>query len=536
MRISHAITWARRVMKERGIDTASDATCRRYILSLKNSDYPAWVFYREGEQALENKCGYTLERDYDKLAVGDQLTADGHVLNFTVLNPWTGKPCRPTLILWYDTRSNMPLGWELMPTENTQAIHVALRRAIIALGKVPKVAYLDNGRAFRSEHFTSSEDFDNGAIAGLYARLGIVTSFATPYHGQSKTVERFFGSLLEMESILPTYVGTSNQNKPARMHRGESLHRKLWEKYGMARVAVTMEQAHHIIAAWFDEYAHRPQRGHLNGKSPMEIFQPGRGPGVDRALLTELMMSVKITKTQKTGIKMFGQTYYHPALYGRRDPVVVRHDMMDRECLYIYATSGEFVCCAEPKSKTHPCARILGDDADKEMLQQELATKNRIKTMTVGPARELLQTEILPEFSRLTAAIGVESQALPKAEKCKSGKVISLAGARKPIAIPASFDYQQALEEAAENAALQAEIEARDFDANLEQLSEADRYEELIKLTCQGKQLAPKWTGFMSLYEQSADYARFREYWESCWTNCRLLYGPMEREAGQAQA
>jgi putative transposase len=192
------------------------------------------------------------------------------VLNFEVINPWTGKPCRPVLVLWYDTRSNMPLGWELMPTENTQSIHVALRRAIITLGKMPKVAYLDNGKAFRAKHFTNSADFDNGAISGLYSRLGIQTSFATPYHGQAKTVERFFGSLLEMESIMPTYTGNSIDNKPARLHRGESLHRKLWERYGMGQNVLTIVQAHHIIAAWFDEYAQRPQRGHLNGKSPIE--------------------------------------------------------------------------------------------------------------------------------------------------------------------------------------------------------------------------------------------------------------------------
>ena len=82
-----------------------------------------------------------------------------------------------TLILFYDMKSNMPLGWEIMPTEDTQAISSALRRAIIALGKIPKVVYLDNGRAFKSRFFKGS-DFDEQSFTGIYAQLGIRTIFA----------------------------------------------------------------------------------------------------------------------------------------------------------------------------------------------------------------------------------------------------------------------------------------------------------------------------------------------------------------------
>lgn len=94
LRISTAIKMAKKVMASQGIDTVSDATCRRYITKLKTERYPEWFFYREGEQALENECSYTIERDWSKLEVGDMLTADGHVLNFEVINPATGKPCR----------------------------------------------------------------------------------------------------------------------------------------------------------------------------------------------------------------------------------------------------------------------------------------------------------------------------------------------------------------------------------------------------------------------------------------------------------
>ena len=522
MRISHAIKWARRVMAQHGINTVSAATCRRYLNSLKVNDYPSWVFYREGEQELENKCGYTIERDWNKVDVGDLLTADGHVMNFTVINPLTGKPCRPTLVLWFDTRSNMPLGWELMPSENTQSIHVALRRAIITLGKIPKVAYLDNGRAFRGKYFTQSPDFENGEIAGLYGRLGIGVSFATPYHGQAKTVERFFGTMLEMETIMPTYVGNSIAAKPARMNRGESLHRKLWKKYGMGENAISMLQAHEFIATWFDEYARENQRGHLDGACPLEVFNAGKGPGVDKELLTELMMSVRLANIRKEGIRMFGQTYYHPALYGRRKPVVVRYDITDQGCIYVYdQESGSMLCTAEPKVRTHPSARLLGDDSERDTLKAEMANKNRIKTQTVGPAREALAKQVLPEFKQFSHDLGILSSRNPvPGKKGHEEKVLSFAHTPRPAleeAAPEPIDHEQMQRELAEGRRLTEEMQKRDFRARLEQLSDADRYEELIELYCKGSQLDDDFLNFMRMFEETPEYQRFEEYWDGKW-------------------
>jgi len=500
IRISSVVRWAQMAMRNRGIDSLSDTTCRRFIERLRDADYPLWTFQREGEQALENKCGYTIERDWDLIEVGDLVTADGHVLNFEVINPGTGKPCRPTLILWYDCKSNMPLGWELMPTENTAAIHSALRRAILFLGKVPRVAYLDNGRAFKGKHFTGAKDFDNGQITGLYARLGIATTFAWPYHGQSKTVERFFGTLLEMESILPTYTGNSITNKPARLHRGERLHRKLWDRFG-GNVSLTIDQAHSILAAWFDEYATRPQRGHLKGKSPKEVFDAGRGPGVDQEQLAELMMSVELRSISKQGVRMFGLFYYHPALYGRREPVVVRYDIQNQESLYLYEKNGAFICQAERKIAVHPAARVLGDDRDKSNLSHELETKHRIKSMTVGTARELLKTVVLPEHKRQMEAMGFTVGTEQRAEI--EEKVVPL-------------DREAFAREVEESTRLHHEAEAKVLEESLLRLNESDRYERLIELEAMGERLSLEWAEFMTMFEQTTAYTDYPEYWETC--------------------
>ena len=246
--ISEAIRMAWSIMHTKGIQNGnSEATYRRWLNDWASKNHHIWTFSRKGAKAWNDNCAMYIERDYSLINVGDIIVADGHVLNFEILNPWTGKPKRMTMIVWLDMKSSYPLGWEIMPTENTQAISAALRRAIIALGKYPQVAYLDNGKAFKSRFFNNT-DFDEAGFAGLYQRLGMKTIFAWPYHGQSKTVERFFGTFAELERWAPTYSGTSIETKPPRMMRGEKLHRRLYNKV-VGDNCLTMEQAHRAIAA-----------------------------------------------------------------------------------------------------------------------------------------------------------------------------------------------------------------------------------------------------------------------------------------------
>ncbi|KAB2888877.1 MAG: transposase family protein [Desulfobulbaceae bacterium] len=215
-RIAESYRIAKAIMKHKGIENRhSEATYRRLALNWKSRNYDLWVWAREGAKAWNDKCAMYIERDMNLLQVGDVIVADGHNLNFEIINPWTGKPTNHmTLILFYDMRSNMPLGWEIMPTENTAAISSALRRAVLRLGKYPRVVYLDNGKAFKSRFFKGSEDFDTAGYGGLYKRMGCQTIYAWPYHGQSKTVERFFGTFGELERLSPTYTGNSIANKP----------------------------------------------------------------------------------------------------------------------------------------------------------------------------------------------------------------------------------------------------------------------------------------------------------------------------------
>lgn len=511
-RISEAIRTTRAILQHKGFASGpSDATYRRWLDTWRATNNAVWVWAREGAKAWNDQCAMYIERDYSLLNVGDVIVADGHNLNFEIINPWTGKAQNHmTMILFYDMKANMPLGWEIMPTENTAAISSALRRAVLRLGKYPRVIYLDNGRAFKSRFFKGAQDFSEAGFSGLYSRMGCEVIHAWPYHGQSKTVERFFGTFAELERLVPGYTGTSIEDKPARMMRGERRHRALHEQQFGGK-CLTIEQAHILIAAWFDAYSQRPQRGHLEGACPAAIFADGQGPGVNKAELNWLMMSMEVKTINRNGISFRGRNYYAPALYGRKHKVLIRYDLQDDSSILVEDQDGQLICEAYPQMKVHPAASQLGSEADRQLLGEHIEMKRQQEKAAANSASAFLRNEVLPEHQRQLAALGI-GDAPAKAIEAMKPKIISL-------------DMERAKREAAEAIRAQADFEAESLHRELMELSDADRYERLIEMDAMGEALAEEWLGFMAYYERTDEFARLTSYWEER----RNTYGLMHR-------
>lgn len=370
------------------------STYARFLNNWKNENYADWVFFREGEQALDNKILPFIERDYERIQVGDILIMDGHVNNYDIINPLTGKPKRMMTIGALDMKSNFLCGYDIQPTENTFAIAVAIRRAILNLGKTPRIIYFDNGRAFGAKYFHGDE-MQN--IEALFGRLNIKVIFAKAYHGQSKTIEPFWKWMSELERMMPTYTGTSIEMQPPRMNRGEKLHVKLYEKM-MDGVTVDIYTAHKAMAWWLDKYHSRIQEeGHMKGLSPNDLFLPNRGPGVNKQELTYLMMQQQIKKVYRNGIKLFNTSYWNEALFGKNwDEVLVRYDLLERGSIFVYDLEGKFICEAFEWTKEHPAAGILGNEDDVKSLHDKLRLKESLKKGVVAPAKEFLKKEIYP--------------------------------------------------------------------------------------------------------------------------------------------
>ncbi len=515
--ISEVIRVARRLMAVRGVaDGLSDRTYRRFLEEWRSRNYDYWTFYREGEKALHDKCLPYLERDYERIEVGDALVADGHRLNFEIINPWTGKPKRMTLILFYDFKSNHPCGWEIMPEENTQAIAAALRRAIICLGRPPLSVYLDNGKAFGGKYFSGK--LEAAGFAGLFERLGSQVIFAWPYHAQSKTVERFFRSFGELERLLPSYTGSSIETKPPRLNRGEKLHRRLHEKLTGGRV-ITLEEAHRAIAIWFDDYARRPQRGHLKGRSPWEVFSEWRErvghPTVNEAALRYLMMSAEVRSIGRNGVRFRGRNYYHPELYGRQHPVVIRYDEQDLSAIWVYEPSGELICQAEVVPGVHPLAKVKGEEADRRQLAEQIEQKKELLRQTTRTAREMVETVVGPEVRGQLEWLEIEGQGLQAREEGKGKREQGLQGPGvSGQGLVVSEKQKQAIE--AEYRERQAEL-ASELEAGEARRQSADwqRYERLLVAEARGAAVDLEDAVFMRYFENGAEYRTNTAYFET---------------------
>lgn len=522
---SEIIRFSRDVMRGKGMDDLSDASYRRFLDDWISVNYDEWIWWREGDKGLNDKCLFWTERDYDQINVGDILVADGHVLNFLIRNPWTGKDQRMMLVLFFDMKSSMPCGWEIMPTESTMSISSALRRSIIRLGMTPKIVYLDNGRAFKGQYFTGT-DFEQTELPGLYDRLGIRLIVAKPYHGQSKTIERFFKTFGELERMSPSFIGTAIDTKPAHLNRGEKLHRAINDQISGGFVP-TLIDSHRAISAWFDAYAARPQGpgSHLAGICPQELFDAGRGPGVDPEALRVLMMKKEERTIYGRGVKVYdkGDWYYHPALYGRKHKVFVRFDLQERDSVLVYdQRNDEFICEAERVDKVHPAAAILGDSADQALLRGQLELAGALRKQTIAHAKDMAEQVVIPEAQRLIeeSCFGSpEGKAAPGAK----GTVIKMLP-EKPAPRLTHEELQREIEESQR---LQDEFEVAQEAAKIARMDEDDRYGYLLDMEMRGESLNMEYRRFMRTYE--AEMApRDVEYWEGQ----RSVLATMHRKTG----
>ena len=378
LKVAYAITLAKNYLKKQKIESpSSPSTLRRFVDQFKKEHYDLWVLHREGEKALDDKILPYIERDRTLLEVGEGLVADGHRLNFQVVNPFTGKPCRAAMVLFWDWRSSYPLGWEIMIEENIQCISTAFRNAVLTLGKIPKWVLMDNGKAFKAKVFTSEINLTETEILGMFTRLNINIHFAWPYNAKAKPIERFFGTFTDQfERLMPSYTGASIEDKPAWTKRNEKLAQSVHNP-----IVPTISEVNDRIFEWREFYADQPSRG-LGGQTPREIFEAGRGPGMDPGELTYLMMSREVKNIGRNGINLFGYWWYDEALYGLRDRVVVKYSLSDLSQLYCFYKN-EFLCTLKPREKAHPMASESGTPKDMEDVKRMIAQKRDLKKQTV---------------------------------------------------------------------------------------------------------------------------------------------------------
>lgn len=387
--IGKAIALTKYKLKEQGQSyIPADITFRKYANWFKKNNYDKWVLARDGEKALSDKVEPYIKRDANLLEVGDILVADGHILNFNVINPFTGKPTRATLVGFLDWKSTALIGYEIMLEENTQCIASALRNAIINLDMIPKIVYQDNGRAFRAKYFTDDRGFSELGFNGLYSKLGIETVFARPYNARAKVIERFFKEFQEgFEKLLPSYVGSAIQNKPAYLMRNEKLHTQLHNDF-----VPTLEETIKMIDMWLNFKNSQPCPN-APDKTIAEVLESRKQQNIDINLLDDLMLATEVKTIQRNGIRFLNCDYFDERLYGFKSKVLIKYNLFDLTSIKVYTNKGEYLCTAERVTETHPMAKLLGTVKDYEDYKQKIVKQRKLHKKTINAVKEYLSKD-----------------------------------------------------------------------------------------------------------------------------------------------
>ena len=421
LKIGSAIKFTKAFLSYKKIESpSSEATLRRYIDEFKRTRYDAWVSAREGAKALNDKCLPYAERNWRLLTVGEGLVADGHRLNFQTISPFTGKKCRATIVLFWDWKSAYLLGWEIMLEESIQCIASALRNAILTLGKIPKWLLIDNGKAFKANVFASDIDLEDGVTYGMFATLGIHTHFSQAYNPQEKPLERFWGTFNNwFERLVPSYTGASIPDKPPYMLRNEKDAQARHNEW-----VPKIEEVQEMLLKFREFYIDQPSRGR-DGKTPREIFEAEKGPGVDPDELTYLMMAKEIKSVGRNGVTWNGWHYYDEALYGYRDKVICRYTHSDYSKIYLFSLKNQFLCVARPVEQVHPMASDSEFPKDQEAVKQISSLKNRVRRGTKN-LLTLLDSKTAAQIDWSRTKNSEISETIQKIEDTKKPKAVNI--------------------------------------------------------------------------------------------------------------
>lgn len=328
---------------------------------------------------------------------------------------------------------------------------------------------------------------------------------------------------------MPSYTGYDIAHKPARMMRGEKMHRKLYEKMG-AR-PLTLEETKLQVARWFEEYKARPQfRTHLHGATPGAVMEAGRGPGLtpeEMQRLTLLMMQKEVRTITKDGIRINGRLYWHEALFSRRHPVLVRYDeYLNPFSVFVYTLDGTFLCEALDREHhriacgLHPVARVLGTAEQQEDFRAAAELKQGQKKQSFAGITKMLNADVLPEAqARVLSVTQLQPRPLPEARPSEP---------KPPTAEEeAAFAAQRDAAVAAMNAA-----PAYTPSALKRWKDSQERYAYLFNVKFeQSIELVPDDVAWMEAWEQTTEYLT---YWKKYFDGLRQVYAREQARAAQA--
>lgn len=131
----------------------------------------------------------------------------------------------------------------------------------------------------------------------------------------------------------------------------------------------------------------------VKGKTIVEVFESGKGSGIDLEKLDDLMMSKEIRTINRDGIRFLNADYYNDCLYGLKERVQIKYSLLDLTKIKVYTLNNEFICYANRVMPIHPMAAYLGDVKDQEELKQKLKQQKSLEKQTVKKVQKHFKSE-----------------------------------------------------------------------------------------------------------------------------------------------
>lgn len=301
------------------------------------------VIGREGWDAFSRKLPY-ITRTKSHLHALEATNADGHVFDVRVKLP-SGDVGRPVMVAWQDIYSGKILSYRVGETLNQHLVRLSFGDVVENYG-IPYSVYLDNGREFANKWLTGGTKtrfrwtIREDDPVGIFVSLGMDVHWTTPYHGQSKPIERAFRDLCENIAKHPacagSYTGNSPTNKPA--NYGERAME--WEEF--------LAVVEYGIAEHNSRVGRRTETA--CGRSFDETFAASYSQSAIRKATSEqqrlwLLAAEGVTVGKDGHIRILKNVYWCeqlPAHHGKK--VVVRFDPDELlKPVHIYSLDGAYI-------------------------------------------------------------------------------------------------------------------------------------------------------------------------------------------------
>ena len=318
--------------------------------------------------------------NYDKLRSNDVWVFDHTQLDLFV-NAW-GKAARPWLTAIMDKKSRYILGWCLSLQPDSLTIASALRMAVLE-GGVPQAVHIDNGKDFRS-HYLSGPGRKIGRIDlpreahGLFQQMGVRIIYATPYHPQAKSIERWFRTLHgQFDAGWNSYCGGDHSKRPETCQLLLDEHKDCVAAGNpYASRLPRIEALAFGLRAWLaEEYRQQVHKGRgMRGRTPAQVYQPS-DVQVEEWQLDVLLMKHEQRKVVREAVQLFDRRYEHEGhgLFLHNGHLAdVAYDPFGRALPDL--TQVVVSCCGQ----RYLC-RHLGEPETYEELQERLRERRQLK-------------------------------------------------------------------------------------------------------------------------------------------------------------